>query len=346
MASGMLARAAALVAGFLALTTALAAGPGALAAGPGALTSSTPAREAQYGVFGSPAGRPSGLPAHAARQELFGSSAVLPSGPHAPEVVGASAALSGPPVQEGRREVFGHSAGGQPLTVYWVGEAGRAVVVQGALHGGPEANTSALTYQLRDHFLANPDEIPPGFRLAFIPEANPDGLAAGTRLYLSGVDPNRNWDTPDWESDAYDSNGAFRRGLGGPTPMSEPETRQFAAWVLDLQPAAVIQYHSRGGFVVGARELSEPYAAASGYYVPAPPTPGGSGTRLLSYRATGTLGRWLNLQSIPSILIELTNYTDPEFRRNLAGLRAVLRTVAAVAQAPEDAPSLAAPAPY
>jgi len=241
-------------------------------------------------------------------------------------VAGLLALAPARPTTQTSTEVFGYSSGGIPLTVYWVGQGPRAVVVQGAFHGGPESNTSALTFRLRDYFQAHPEEIPPGFRLAFIPEANPDGIALNSRLFLSGVDPNRNWDTPEWETDAYDSDGRFRRGLGGPTPMSEPEVRAFAAWVLDLRPAAVIQYHSRGGFVVGARELAEPYALATGYYLPGPGRGIGG---LLSYRATGTLGRWLAGQNIFSILIELSNYTDPEFDRNLAGVRAVLRTVAA-----------------
>ena len=230
------------------------------------------------------------------------------------------------PLGQATPEVIGYSAGGIPLTVYWVGEGPRTVVVQGAFHGGPEANTSTLAFRLRDYFAARPEEIPAGLRLAFMPEANPDGIAVNSRFYLSGVDPNRNWDTPDWVADAYDGNGLLRPGLGGSAPMSEPETRWLATWLLDLRPAAVVQYHSRGGFVVGTRELAEPYSAASGYYFPQPGRPGGG---LLPYRATGTLGRWLGSHDIPSVLIELSTHTDPEFDRNLAGLRALLRVVAA-----------------
>lgn len=230
------------------------------------------------------------------------------------------------PVAQGTPEVFGYSAGGIPLTVYWVGDGPTPVIVQGALHGGPEANTSALTFRLRDYYLAHLDEIPRGLRLGFIPEANPDGIALNTRLYLNGVDPNRNWDTTNWETDAYDSDGRFRRGLGGPAPMSEPETRALAAWLLALRPAAVIQYHSRGGFVVGARDLAAVYADASDYHLPVPGRVGGS---LLPYRATGTFGGWLAAQEIPAILIELATATEPEFDRNLRGLRAALRWAAA-----------------
>jgi hypothetical protein len=228
-------------------------------------------------------------------------------------------------------EVLGLSQGGLPVSVFWVGSGARAVVVQGAFHGGPEINTAYLTFRLRDYFAANPEQIPAGLRLGFIPEANPDGIALDSRQYLSGVDPNRNWDTPDWQSDAYDSNGVLRRGLGGPYPMSEPETRWLADWLLGLRPAVVVQYHSRGGFVLGSRELAEAYGAASGYYVPPARPPGQAGPGaggLLPYRATGSLGRWLGLQGIPSVFIELSNYTDPEFGRNLAGLLAVLNALA------------------
>ena len=44
-----------------------------------------------------------------------------------------------------------------------------------------------------------------------MPVANPDGLADGSRQFLSGVDPNRNWGGSDWRSDAFDSNAVFRR---------------------------------------------------------------------------------------------------------------------------------------
>ena len=52
--------------------------------------------------------------------------------------------------------------------------------------------------------------------------------------------------------------------------MSEPETRQLAAWILQRKPYLVINYHSAGGFVSTGQdgpswELSNIYGAASGY---------------------------------------------------------------------------------
>src|SRR3712207_2770074 len=49
-------------------------------------------------------------------------------------------------------EVLGYSAGGIAVSAYWVGSGTTSIVVQGAHHGGPEANTATLVYRLRDHY--------------------------------------------------------------------------------------------------------------------------------------------------------------------------------------------------
>lgn len=221
--------------------------------------------------------------------------------------------------------IIGHSQGGQPLLVYHLSEGETAVLVLGGQHGGPESNTVQLAYRLLAHFQEHPDEIPPTVRLDILPEANPDGLAAGSRQYLSGVDPNRNWGGSDWSPDAADSNGVFRSGLGGPEPFSEPETQALHDYVLAVRPALTINYHSRGGFLFGGRteqagQLSAAYAAASGYSRPTP----GAGGGALGYRATGSMNVWLASEGLAGILVELATSHDPDFARNLAGVRAVL----------------------
>ncbi len=220
--------------------------------------------------------------------------------------------------------VIGFSQRGEPMVVYHLGDGPVRVLVLGGQHGGPERNTAELAQTLLEYFAQLPEELPPGISLDIMPVANPDGVARGSRQYLSGVDPNRNWDTADWQADAYDGAGRLRPGLGGPAPMSEPETRAMAAWFLAVRPEVVVQYHSQGAFVVGTPELAEAYSAASGYYRP---VPGRTGS-VLGYRATGTLGRWLAERGIGSVLVELSNHRDTEFARNLAGLRALLRVVA------------------
>src|SRR5438309_3310107 len=185
---------------------------------------------------------------------------------------------------EPRSSILGVSQAGSPLLLYELGDGPRRVLIIGGQHGAPEANTVELVGGLLDYFDSNPDQLPRGIELDILPVANPDGLAAGSRQFASGVDPNRNWGGADWRSDAYDSNAVFRRGLGGPEPFSEQETRALADWVLAMRPALIINYHSAGGFMFGPRDgpagdLANAYAEASGYYWPAPGGGPGGGQR-------------------------------------------------------------------
>jgi hypothetical protein len=221
---------------------------------------------------------------------------------------------------------IGTSQNGAPLEIYSLGSASRRVLVLGGQHGGPEANTVELVGGLLEYFALNPDELPAGLELDVLLVANPDGLAAGSRQFSSGVDPNRNWGSTDWQSDAFDSNAAFRVGLGGPEPFSEQETRALADWILENRPAFIVNYHSAGGFMFGGRqglvsELSSAYAEGSGYYWPAP----SAGQRSpLTYQASGSMNVWLRENGIPAILVELTTPHSTEIERNLAGLKAAL----------------------
>jgi hypothetical protein len=224
---------------------------------------------------------------------------------------------------------IGFSQGGVPLVLRHYGDAKTRVLILGGQHGAPEANTIDLVNQLTEHVVAHPDEVPKTVGLDILAIANPDGTASGSRQFLSGVDPNRNWGGPDWASDAFDSNGQFRPGLGGAEPFSEQETRALADWMLANRPALTVNYHSAGGFMFGTRdgvgaEITDLYVAASGYYAPTP----GSGSSPLPYRASGSLNVWARSVGLTTLFIELTTPRVSEFDRNLAGLRAVLPRLA------------------
>jgi Zinc carboxypeptidase len=237
--------------------------------------------------------------------------------------------LARPAFAEPRETTIGISQSGLPLVVYELGEGQQRVLVLGGQHGGPEANTVELAGGLLDYFAENPDALPDGVELDVLPIANPDGLAAGSRQFASGVDPNRNWGGSDWQPDAFDSNAIFRDGLGGSEPFSEPETRALANWVLSMRPAFIVNYHSAGGFMFGPRDglagdFSRAYSEASGYSWPAP-----GGRSPLPYSTNGSMNAWLREVGIPSILVELSTPRATEIERNLAGLAAVLQELAA-----------------
>ena len=224
---------------------------------------------------------------------------------------------------EVQAEVIGFSQLGEPLVVYRLGGARRRVLLLGGQHGWPEANTVELVNLLLAHFAWRQPALPSRVGLDTLPLANPDGYRAGSRFFASGVDPNRNWGGPDWQSDAFDSVGSFRTGLGGPEPFSEPETRALALWILRERPALVINYHSAGGFLLAEEEgrsgrAAVAYGAASGYWWPAPEVDP------FGYPIGGSMDIWLRTVGVPNLFIELNTHTDPEREAHLAGLIAVL----------------------
>lgn len=226
--------------------------------------------------------------------------------------------------------IIGSTQAGRLLLVYHLGRGTVPLFILGGQHGAPEENTVRLVNQLYDYFVSRPEEIPANVRLDLMPEGNPDGLASGTRLFRSGVDPNRNWGGAEWQPDAWDSNGVFRVGLGGSEPFSEIETRATRDYLLAARPALVVNYHSRGGFMFGGRtersgELAAAFATASSY---PRPQGGGGGGSVLGYRVTGSMNVWMGSVGIPGLLIELTDFQNPEFGRNLAGVKAILDLLA------------------
>ena len=220
----------------------------------------------------------------------------------------------------GNSRVLTRSVEGRAIRVVELGRGPRWIAVIGGIHQGNEANTTDLVYLLLDHFRANLDLIPAGVGLALIPDLNPDGAVAGTRENANGVDLNRNWDA-DWQPDSYGPSGLVVGG-GGTEPFSEPETRALARYLVDRPFVAAIFYHSRGALVVaghgddgGSAELARVIAIAAQYlYL----------TEWTAYPLSGQATDYLANRGIHAVDIELTNYTDPDFARNLAGLRAAL----------------------
>jgi predicted deacylase len=224
------------------------------------------------------------------------------------------------------QQQIGHSAQGRPIDVYAVGGGSINVVIVGGIHGGYEANTSWLVWELLTYYRAAPARIPSHLRLLFLPEANPDGLRNGTRFLADGVDANRNWPTADWRTASYEPGSLVLDDGGGPEPLSEPETVGLADFITAVKPKAVLSYHSAGSIVMGgtaAREqgLVRAYVAAAPGYVD---------LDWSLYPVTGDFAQWLEEQGIATVEVELADHSDPDFDSNQAGVQAVLEAIDAV----------------
>jgi hypothetical protein len=228
-------------------------------------------------------------------------------------------------------EVLGRSWEGRSIVGYRFGTGPRKVVLVGNIHGGTEENTHRLALEMIAHFRDNLDEIPPELTLWILPTANPDGLANGTRCNAHMVDLNRNADTDadscvenDWVEDTHTTEGIIEGG-GGPYPFSEVETQLLRDFLRDAEVA--IFYHSMAGmiFVTGCADhapsdaLARCLSEATGYPFPE--------EGWASYPVTGAMVDYLAYRGVAAVEVELETKVDPEFQRNLAGVRAVMRSL-------------------
>jgi hypothetical protein len=252
--------------------------------------------------------------------------------------------------------LLGTSTGGHPVEIYRYGSGPIPVLLVGGIHGGYEWNTILLAYELIDYFTVNPDVLPPELSVYVIPSANPDGqvrvvgrpgrflaeeVAGNTlegRVNANEVDLNRNWDC-NWSPEAV---WRDQKLSGGSEPFSEVETRLLRDLILQLQPAAVILWHSAypavfpggcEGVHEPSRLLAEIYAEAAGYPML---------DSFTSYEVTGDSVGWLGLQNIPAFEVELTNHQDTDFDHNLKGTLTLLEFLASQ---PFTPPALTAPTP-
>ena len=221
-------------------------------------------------------------------------------------------------VAVGNPVLLAHSVEGRAIRGVELGDGPRWVAVIGGIHQGNEANTTVLVNLLLDHFRDNLAEIPDGVGLAFIPDLNRDGAAAGTRTNANGVDLNRNWDAG-WQLDTYGPFGLVPGG-GGTRPFSEPETRALARYLVDRPFVAAIFIHSQGSVVVpgggsGSVELASTIARAAQYIYLAGWT---------AYPVSGQAADYLAEKGLHVADVELSTHTDPDYARNLRGLSAAL----------------------
>ncbi len=272
---------------------------------------------------------------------------------NAPENLGANTEQAATTTPEAPvvkpQESIGTSVSGADITAYHFGTGAKKVLFVGGIHGGYEWNTVLLANQLIDHFKVTPSDIPANLTVTVIPVLNPDGLSkvlASTTSFtaftvadvnksqsvqVSGryngnaVDLNRNFDC-DWKQKGLWQN---KEVSGGAQAFSEPESKAVRDYIAANRPTAVVVWYSSAGGVYASnchegvlpetKILSDIYAKASGYT---------AHDSWDFYATTGDMVNWLAKEKIPAFSVLLTDHTNTEWDKNLAGVKAVLQNLA------------------
>jgi murein peptide amidase A len=171
---------------------------------------------------------------------LLATLALLAPAPPRPDTNGDFLAFAETPRTPGnllaREAVVGHSAQGRPIRLRqlgdprWPGE----LLVFGCVHGD-ECGASGIEPTIG----GCPD---PSADILLVPDLDPDGSAARSRLNAHGVDLNRNFNAG-WRPDGRPGDPEY----SGPHPFSEPETRLAARIIRTVEPAATIWFHQYRG---------------------------------------------------------------------------------------------------
>lgn len=127
------------------------------------------------------------------------------------------------------------------------------VLLVGGIHGD-EYSSTTIVFKWLQHL----EEHNHGqFEWRVVPVLNPDGLLRPPRLSqrmnANGVDLNRNFPSPDWETEApkywVERTRKNKRRYPGPAALSEPESRWLVEQLDNFKPDAVISVHAPHGIV-------------------------------------------------------------------------------------------------
>lgn len=220
---------------------------------------------------------------------------------------------------------FGSSVDGRNLTALTFGNGSTTILFIGSIHGN-EQSARYLMENWINELERNYFDIPSGVKVVVIPTINPDGNAKNNRYNSNGIDLNRNFPSNDWQSDIYSLNNQLLSGAGGAAPLSEPESQAIANLTLSLRPQLTVTYHAAASYAIANQagnsyDFAETYANLTGYRNMTGVEGG------FSYPITGTYDDWLrDAYNLPSIIIELSSSTNPEFSRNKTALWQMIKS--------------------
>ncbi|MEK7153244.1 MAG: DUF2817 domain-containing protein [Patescibacteria group bacterium] len=209
---------------------------------------------------------------------------------------------------------IGTSVQGRSITAYRFGSGPNKIIFVGGTHGDEKSSVFILNTWI-DQLELNPTRIPAHTTIIVIPNLNPDGYAAGRRTNANNVDLNRNFPSNSWKQGVTMPDKSYNANGGGEQPLSEPESRALANYVLGQSPRLVLTYHAAGSVVVpndsgDSNSLAITYGQKSsvGYM-------GNNQTgTFFEYDTTGAFEDWLHDKpGIPALLVELSTKTSSDY---------------------------------
>ncbi len=194
---------------------------------------------------------------------------------------GASRPAASRSATQPRRSVIGRSVQGRPLVALTLGTDGarRRLLVVGCVHGDESAGI-----RLAEDLLKSAP--PASAEVVVVPDANPDGLAAGTRQNAHHVDLNRNFPFQ-WRRVGRPGDQQY----SGTGPLSEPESKAVAGLVRRFRPTTSVWFHQPEGVTDesgGVVAVERRFAAVSGLALRRLPRYPGSATSWQNSTRPGT----------------------------------------------------------
>lgn len=235
------------------------------------------------------------------------------------------------------RQVIGRSVDDREIICYQIGQGPESVIFYSGIHGN-EVGTVKLAHHLIEWLDTHKDQLK-GLTFYVIPCLNPDGYATARqqpdywrggrigRFNAHGIDLNRNFKTPSFQSHTHWSHGRNYQEVtevfAGDRPQSEPETQALVELVQKSQPVAVVAFHSAGADVMGnavplSQQLTQRFSGASGYRVC-------DQAEWKDLAQTGTAKEWTELQNIAYLEVEAKTRWGSDWENQREGLEAVLQ---------------------
>jgi murein peptide amidase A len=220
---------------------------------------------------------------------------------------------------------IGTSVQGRSITGYKFGSGPIKILFVGGMHGDEKSSVRTLSSFI-DDLERSYASIPVDKTVIVIPDTNPDGYLASTRVNANNIDLNRNFPTNDWTSGIYMPRNVFLELGGGTSPLSEPESLALASYTASLSPRVVLTFHATGRAVFAndagdSKQLADIYAEKSGFTS----FNSSDSNTFFSYPTTGEYEDWLrDKQNLPALLVELAGVSNNEFTRQKPALWAML----------------------